>query len=196
MPEVIEAPITEKDLSPLVEPSVAIPAVKFKDLVEYIAQLEDALKCTEFDLGREREFSEFLRSCLKESNEELRQNSLRLFLVLSKKWSELLGDLLEQGSIGDEQVERFQELLSRLRSIEGHGPAGAASVQEVGSVVTAAGEYNKYSTGAYGAGMAGAAAPNADVVGGAAAEAAVGGQGQSEEEASASGAQATTSAEG
>ncbi|MDT5123811.1 MAG: hypothetical protein QOC96_3293 [Acidobacteriota bacterium] len=126
MPEVTEAPITEKDLTALVEPSVALPAAKLRELLEYVGQLEDALKCTEFDLGREREFSGLLRSCLIESNEELGQFSPKT-LFFFKKWGALLNDLLEQGSIGDEQVERFQEILNRIRSIGGQGAAGAAS---------------------------------------------------------------------
>lgn len=115
MPEVTEAPITEKDLSVLVEPSVALPAAKLRELLEYVGQLEDALKCTEFDLGREREFSGFLRSCLIESIEELSQSSARTSSFL-RKWNTLLNNLLEQGSVGDEQVERFQEILNRIRT--------------------------------------------------------------------------------
>jgi hypothetical protein len=65
MAETMEIPIDVQDL--VTSPdhkTVVLPTEKFNALLEYVEQLEDTLKLTEFDLARDQKFSQLLLSFL------------------------------------------------------------------------------------------------------------------------------------
>lgn len=115
-----EMPITEDDVRVIKErKSVELSAEKFKELLDYLTQIEDELSITEFDFATERSFTGLLLKAFTHSISTFKSASSdtdprELSLDLIKKWSDYLSRQVHKGLINPDQYRQFEEAIADL----------------------------------------------------------------------------------
>jgi hypothetical protein len=110
-----EIPITEDDISVIEERKVVeLSGEKFKELLDYVTHIEDALSIAEFDLSSERRFADLLIDAFANSITSIRwENDDEVGKTLSQTryamWERRLAREVRDGHISDDQFRRFRE---------------------------------------------------------------------------------------
>lgn len=132
-----EMPITEDDVKVIKDrKSVEISGEKFKELLEYLTQIEDALSVAEFDLATEHRFGNFLLEAFADSIDTIIRSSSsdpnlkELSFDLFRKLKDCLSQQVEKGSISEDQFSEFEGVFANVFPVgvttSGSGQSGYA----------------------------------------------------------------------